>query len=48
MNFELMKSAFPPVVLKVENRLAYYEPFIELASLLVEDSFEPYWFVLGE
>jgi len=60
MNFELMKSGFPPVVLNVENRLAYYEaldkahtfgdyePFIELVALLVEDSFEPYWFVLGE
>ena len=60
MNFELMKNGFPPVVLKVENRLAYYEaldkahtlgdyePFIELVALLVEESFEPYWFVLGE
>ena len=60
MNFELMKSGFPPVVLKVENRLAYYEaldkahtlgdyePFIELVTLLVEESFEPYWFVLGK
>ena len=60
MNFELMKSGFPPVVLKVENRLAYYEaldkahtfgdykPFIELVTLLVEESFEHYWFVLGQ
>jgi Fic family protein len=59
MNFELMKSGFPPVILKVENRLAYYtaldnahtlgnyKPFIELVALLVEESFEPYWFVLG-
>ncbi len=59
MNFELMKNGFPPVVLKVENRLAYYEaldkahtlgdykPFISLISALVEESFEPYWFVLG-
>ncbi len=59
MNFELMKNGFPPVVLKVENRLAYYEaldkahtlkdykPFISLVSSLVEESFEPYWFVLG-
>ncbi len=59
MNFELMKNGFPPVVLKVENRLAYYEaldkahtlgdyePFIALVSSLVEESFEPYWFVLG-
>ncbi len=59
MNFELMKNGFPPVVLKVENRLAYYEaldkahtlkdyePFISLVCSLVEESFEPYWFVLG-
>jgi len=60
MNLELMKSGFPPVVLKVENRLAYYEAldkahtlgeyddFIALVAELVEESFEPYWFVLGE
>ena len=60
MNFELMKSGFPPVVLKVENRLSYYEAldkahtlgeydnFIALVAELVEESFEPYWFVLGE
>ena len=60
MNFELMKCGFPPVVLKVENRLAYYEaldkahtlgdyePFIKLVCMIVEESFEPYWFVLGE
>ena len=60
MNFELMKSGFPPVILKVENSLAYYEAldkahtlgeyedFIALiAAHLVEESFEPYWFVLG-
>ena len=59
MNFELMKNGFPPVVLKVENRLAYYEAldkahtlgeyddFIALVAKLVEESFEPYWFVLG-
>ena len=60
MNFELMKSGFPPVVLKVEHRLAYYEAldkahtlneyddFIALVTKLVEESFEPYWFVLGK
>lgn len=60
MNLELMKSGFPPVVLKVENRLAYYdaldkahtlgdyEPFMALVCESVEESFEPYWFVLGE
>jgi len=54
-----MKCGFPPVVIKVENRLAYYEAldkahtlgeydeFIDLVSKLVEESFEPYWFVLG-
>ena len=59
MNFELIKSGFPPIILKVENRLAYYESldkahtfgdykaFIELVAGLVEKSFEPYWFVLG-
>jgi len=59
MNFELMKSGFPPVVIKVKDRLAYYEAldkahtlkdysdFIALVSKLVEESFEPYWFVLG-
>ena len=59
MNFELMKSGRPPVVLKVENRLAYYdaldkahtlgdyEPFTTLVASLVEESFEPYWYVLG-
>lgn len=60
MNLELMKSGFPPIVLRVEHRLAYYEAldkahtlgddsdFIELISRSVEESFEPYWFVLGE
>jgi len=60
MNFELMKWGFPPVVLKVENRLSYYdaldkahtlgdyEPFMALVCEIVEESFEVYWFVLGE
>jgi cell filamentation protein, protein adenylyltransferase len=60
MNFELMKNGFPPVVFKVENRLAYYDTldkahtlgdytdFISLVSMLVENSFETYWFALGE
>jgi len=46
-------------VIKVKDRLAYYEAldkahtlkdysdFISLVSKLVEESFEPYWFVLG-
>ena len=57
--YELMKSGFPPVVLKIENCLAYYEaldkahslgdyrPFTTLVASFLEDSFEPYWFVLG-
>jgi len=59
MNFELMKCGFPPVVIKVKDRLAYYEAldkahtlkdysdFVSLVSKLGEESFEPYWFVLG-
>ena len=59
MNLELMKSGFPPAVLKVEDRLAYYkaldiahttgdyEPFIEIISNVVEKSFEPYFYALG-
>ena len=55
-----MKSGFPPVVLKVEHKLAYYEAldkahtlaeyddFMALVAELVEESFEPYWFVFGE
>ncbi|MGR3218693.1 MAG: Fic family protein, partial [Candidatus Anammoxibacter sp.] len=58
MNLELMKSGFPPAVLSVEKRLAYYEaldsahtqgdyePFLALIFELVEQSFEPYWFAL--
>lgn len=59
MNLELMKNGFPPVVIKVEDRLAYYQtldtahvsndykPFIDLVIKAVEESFEPYWYVLG-
>jgi Fic family protein len=59
MNLELMKAGFPPAVLPVENRLAYYEaldtahtqgdyaPFLDLIAEVVEQSFEPYWFALG-
>lgn len=59
MNLELMKSGFPPAVLKVEDRLAYYkaldfahttgdyEPFVEIISNVVEKSFEPYFYALG-
>jgi len=59
MNLELMKAGFPPAVLRVERRLAYYEaldtahtsgdyaPFFALIAETVTESFEPYWFALG-
>ena len=59
MNFELMKGGFPAVILPVERRLEYYEaldrshvhgdydPFIEIITGLVEQSFAPYWHALG-
>ena len=59
MNLELMKSGFPPIVIGVKDRLRYYEAldkahtqrdyrdFIALVSQNIEESFEPYWFVLG-
>ncbi len=54
LNLELMKDGFPPVIIKVENRLAYYEAldqahttedysdFIELVEREVEDSLDLY------
>lgn len=60
MNLELMKAGFPPSVLSVEKRLSYYEtldkaavhgdykPFTALVVESVEQSFEPYWFALGQ
>ncbi|RKY52147.1 MAG: Fic family protein [Candidatus Neomarinimicrobiota bacterium] len=60
MNLELMKSGFPPAILKVEDRLSYYEAldlahtkndysrFMELISKVVTESFEPYFYALGE
>lgn len=59
MNLELMKSGFPPLVIRVENRLEYYkaldsahttgnyDPFIDLVVQMAKESFEPYFFVLG-
>ncbi len=58
MNLELMKAGFPPAIIKVEQRLDYYqsldaahvdgndEPFIELIRACVQQSFEPYWKIL--
>jgi Fic family protein len=60
MNLELMKAGYPAAVLSVNKRLEYYEaldsahcsgnygPFIHLISDVVEASFEPYWWALGE
>lgn len=54
LNLELMREGFPPVVIKVENRLAYYEAldkahtiknysdFIELVEREVRDSLNLY------
>jgi Fic family protein len=59
MNLELMKSGFPPLIIRVENRLEYYKaldaahttgdynPFIDFIAKIAEESFEPYFFVLG-
>ncbi|TCI57385.1 Fic family protein [Exiguobacterium sp. SH1S21] len=54
LNLELMKSGYPPVIIRVENRLAYYnaldrahptgtyDDFIELVSTEVEASLDLY------
>ena len=59
LNLELIKHGFPPAIIKVENRLAYYkaldiahttqnyEPFLELVSQVCVESFEPYFYLLG-
>jgi Fic family protein len=59
MNLELMKAGYPPSVITVENRLAYYEAldqwmaygntesFINLIAGVVLDGFKPYQIVLG-
>lgn len=59
MNLELMKSGYPPCVITVENRLAYYEaldqwmafdntqPFIQFINEAVLEGFRPYQVVLG-
>lgn len=59
MNLELLKSGYPPSIITVENRLAYYEaldqwvaygktiPFINLVLGVVQDGFKPYQIVLG-
>ena len=59
MNLELMKAGYPPSVITVENRLAYYEaldqwmaygnsePFNNLVAAVVLEGFKPYQTVLG-
>ena len=59
MNLELLKAGYPPSVITVDNRLAYYEaldqwmaygntePFIKLVADVVLDGFKPYQVVLG-
>lgn len=59
MNLELMKAGYPPCIIKVENRLAYYdaldqwttygktEAFIKLVSNAIIEGFKPYQLVLG-
>jgi len=54
LNLEVMKDGFPPIIIKVENRLAYYEAldkahttenysdFIALVEREVEDSLDLY------
>lgn len=54
LNLELMKDGFPPVIIKVENRLAYYDAldlahttgdynsFIKLVASEAEDSLDLY------
>ncbi len=59
MNLELIKGGYPPAVIQVENRLDYYKaldeahtkknyrPFMLLMETVVEQSFKPYFYVLG-
>lgn len=60
MNLELIKAGFPPVVVRIEDRLDYYkaldeahttgdyELFYKLMGKVVEKSFEPYFYMLDE
>ena len=59
MNLELLKAGYPPCVITVENRLAYYEAldqwmaygkteaFIKLVADAVIEGFKPYQVILG-
>jgi len=57
MNLELIKAGFPPIVIRVEDRLDYYKAldyahttgdsslFLALMEKVVEKSFEPYFYM---
>jgi len=59
MNLDLMRNGFPPVVLPVEQRLAYYDSldtahvegnyaaFFDIIGELAMRAFDPYWHALG-
>ena len=59
LNLELMNNGYPPVIIKVENRLAYYEAldkahttqdyddFIQLVAAEVNDLLDLYLSVMG-
>jgi Fic family protein len=59
MNLDLMRKGFPPIVLPVERRLAYYDSldtahiegdytaFLDLIGELAEKAFDPYWHAMG-
>lgn len=59
MNLELLKAAYPALIIPVEQRLAYYQtldaahvrgdyaPFLALLAACLEQSFARYWQVLG-
>ena len=59
MNLELLKAGYPPAVLPVERRLAYYmaldadhvhgqqEAFVQMVAEIVREGFRPYFHALG-
>jgi Fic family protein len=60
MNLELLKAGYPPAVLPVERRLAYYialdadhvhgekEGFVSMVAEIVKEGFRPYFHALGQ
>lgn len=59
MNLELLKAGYPPAVLPVERRLAYYQAldadhvhgqkdaFVQMVAEIVKEGFRPYFHALG-